>query len=320
MQAKGNTPPAGAIFDTALSRSEHVLAMAVLYKLQTARELRVASLSVSRADLRATALCDALARYLSGSGSRNAAPVAMSNHQMQALTAGPMVDAVLAERMPTGEPRYPQGINKLNDTAEAAAIVRNGISAQQPGNAVVVATGPLSNIAAAMALPDVKDLVPKRVRALVIAATPDELRADLPAARKVLADWAGPVIFVEAPDLAFPGAQLEPRFAWAMNHPVREAYKAFQTMPYDAPLASAAAVLYAARPASDLFTLSAAGTLEVADSGVVRLQPSGTGTRKIVRISANQQEAAVQALVELITTQPPAPPAGRGGRGGPPQQ
>ncbi len=319
MQAKGNAPPVGAMFDAAFSRSEHVLAMAVLYKLQTARELRVASLSVGRADLRASALCDALARYFTGPGSRNIAPVAMSNHEMQALAATPMIDAVLTERTPTGELRYPQGIKKLNDTAEAAAMIRNGISAQQPGNGVVVVAGPLSNVAAAMALPDVKDLVPKRVRALVIAATPEELRADLAASRRVLTEWASPIVFVEVPELKFPSDQLESRFTWAPNHPVREAYKAYQTMPYDAPLASAAAVLYAARPGSELFTLSNAGTLEVADNGTVRHQPSATGTRKIVRIAPNQQEAAVQALVELVTAQPAAPAAGRGGRGGPPQ-
>ena len=149
----------------------------------------------------------------------------------------------------------------------------------------------------------------------MIAATPDELRADLPAARRVLADWASPLVFVETPGLAFPGAQLEQRFAWTMNHPVREAYKAFQAMPYDASLQSAAAVLYAARPASDLFALSATGTLEIADNGNVRLQ-AGKGTHKVLRIAANQQEAAVQVLVELVTAQPAPPPAGRG-RGGP---
>lgn len=309
----------GAIFDTELSRSEHVLAMAVLYKLQTGREVRVASLSVSRADLRATAFCDALARFLAGAGGRNVAPVGMSNRPMQALAASPMIDAILGEKTPAGEVRYPHGIKKLNDTADPAAMVRNGISAQQPENGVVVVAGPLTNLVAAMALPDVKDLVPKRVRVLVIAATADELRADLPAARKVFAEWAGPVVFVEAPGLVFPGAQLEPLFAWAMNHPVREAYKAFQTMPYDAPLQSAAAVLYAARPASELFTLSAGGTLQVDDNGNVRHQAGG-GTRKMLRIAADQQAAAVQALVQLVTEQPAAPAAGRGGRGGPPQQ
>ncbi|MEP7354508.1 MAG: hypothetical protein ABI824_14875 [Acidobacteriota bacterium] len=320
MQARGNASPVGTIFDTSLNRSEHVLAMAVLYKLQSAREARVASLSVSLPDLRAAALCDALARYLSGSGTRNVAPVGLSERRMQALAATPMADAVLGEHTSTGEPRYPQGIKKRNDTADAAAMIRNGISAQQPENAVVVAVGPLSNIAEAMALPDVLDLVPKRVRALVIAATAEDLRSDLASARKVLANWASPVVFVEAPGLVFPGAQLEPHFAWAMSHPVREAYKAFQTMPYDAPLQSAVAVLFAGRPASDLFTLSAGGAIEVMDNGSVRFQASAAGTRKMLRIAANQQDAAVQTLVELITSQPPAAPAGRGGRGGPPPQ
>ncbi len=316
MQAKGTPPPVGAIFDTSLSRSEHVLAMAALYKLQAARETRVASLSVSVPDLPTAGFCDALARYLSGAGTRNVAPIAMSDRQMQALSAKPMAEAVLGERTPAGEPRYPHGIKKRNDTADAPAMIRNGISAQQPANAVVVVAGPLSNIAAAMVLPDMLDLAPKRVRALVIAATAEDLRSDLAAARKVLADWATPVLIVEAPGLAFPGAQLEPRFAWAMNHPVREAYKAFQAMPYDAPLQSSVAALYAVRPASELFTVSAGGVIEVLDNGSVRFQASNGGTRKMLRIAANQQDAAVQALVELVTSQPAAPQPGRG-RGGP---
>lgn len=290
--------------------------MAVLYKLQAARETRVASLSVSVPDLRIAALCDALTRFLSGSGARNIAPIAMSDRQMQALAPSPMAEAVLGERTATGEPRYPQGIKKRNDTAEAPAMIRNGISAQQPDNGVVVVAGPLSNIAATMLLPDVMELVPKRVRALVIAATSEELRSDLPSARKVLAAWPSLVVFVETPGLVFPGAQLDTKFAWTMNHPVREAYKAFQAMPYDAPLQASVAALFAARPASDLFTLSAGGTIEVMDNGSVRFQASASGTRKMLSVAASQQEAAVQALVELATAQPPAAQTGRG-RGGP---
>ena len=316
MQAKGNAPAVGVIFDTSLSRSEHVLAMAALYKLQAARETRVASLSVSMSDLRTAALCDALARFLGGAGARNAAPVAMSERQMQALAPAPMADAVLGERTSTGESRYPQGIKKRNDTADVPAMIRNGISAQQPDNGVVVVAGPLSNIAAAMALPDVMDLVPKRVRSLVIAAHAEDLRSDLPSVRKVLAGWPSPVVFVEAPGIAFPGAQLETKFAWTMNHPVREAYKAFQAMPYDAPLQSAVGALYAARPTSDIFTVSSGGVIEVMENGIVRFQESAGGTRKLLRVAANQQDAVLQVLVELVTAQPAAAQPGRG-RGGP---
>jgi len=315
MQAKGNAPPVGAIFDTALSSSQHVLAMAALYQMQAARETRVASLSVSLPDLRAVAFCEALARYLSGSPSRNTAPIGMPIPQMQALAQNRMAEAVLGERTPAGEPRYPHGIMKLNDTADVAATIRNGISAQQPGNATVIVAGPLSNVAAAMALPDMAELAPKRVRALVLSASAEELRSDLPAARKILADWPTPLVLVDAPGVVFPGGELESRFAWAMNSPVREAYRAYQPMPYDAPLQSALAVLHAVRPASEFFHLSGAGTIEVAENGSTRFQP-GSGTRKLLRLAENQQEAAVQALVELVTAQPPQPQTGRG-RGGP---
>ena len=80
------------MLDTVLSRSEHVLAMAVLYKLQIGRECRAASVSVGRADLRATAFADALARFLSGSGARNVAPVAMATRKMEALTSDHLSD------------------------------------------------------------------------------------------------------------------------------------------------------------------------------------------------------------------------------------
>lgn len=307
MQAKGSPPPVGVIFDTALSRSEHVLAMATLYKLQSARETRVASLSVSRPDLRAAALCDALVRYLSAS--RNTAAIGMPTPKMQALALSPMIEAVLNERTPAGEPRYPHGITKLNNTADAAATIRNGVSAQQPGNGTVVVAGPLSNIAAAMALPDMAELAPKRIRALVLAATADDLRADLSAARKVLAEWPTPLVLVDA-SLAFPGAQLETHFAWAMNSPVREAYRAYQPMPYDASLQPAIAVLHAVRPGNVFFTLSSAGTIDLAENGSTRFQP-GTGTRRLLRLAENQ-DAAVQALVELATAQPQQPQTGRG--------
>lgn len=306
MQLKGGPPPVGVMFDTALSRSEHVLAMAALYRLMAVREVRVASLSVSRADLRTAAFCDALARFLSGSS--RVPPIGLSAGPQ----ANPMAEAVLSRRDSDGTPLYPHAINKLNDTADVAASIRNGVSAQQPNNGAIIVAGPLTNLAAAMALPDLIELAPKRVRALAIDATTEDLRADLPSTRKVLANWPAPLVLVEVPDLKFPGAQLESRFAWTENHPVRDAYQAFQKTPYDAPLQSAAAVLYAVRPEGGLFTVSDPGIISVMDDGRATFAASAQGTHRIVRLVENQRDAAVQTLVELIAAQPPAP-AGRGG-------
>jgi hypothetical protein len=315
MQLKSGPPPVGVMFDTALNRSEHVLAMAALYKLQSTREARVASLSVSRSDLRIAAFCDALARYLSGAGSRNVAPIGIPAKLAQGQPANAMAEAVLNERTADGQPRYPHGITRLNDTADVAALIRNGISAQQPDNGGVVVAGPLSNIAAVLALPEVPDLAAKRVRALVIAATAEDLRADLPAVRIVMQRWPTPLALVEVPELMFPGGELAMRFAWAANHPVRDAYEAFQKMPYDAPLQSAAAVWHAVHPQSELFALSGPGTIDIMDDGRTRFTASGNGTHRMLRVAPNQRDAAAQAIVELISAQP-QPPSGAGrGRG-----
>ena len=314
MQAKGSPPPVGVIFDTALTSSEHVLALAALYKLQSAREARVASLSVSRSDLRTAALCDALLRFFSGTASRSPMPIGMPTVAARGQTPNAMAEAVLGALTAGGEPRHPNGIAKINDTADVAAVIRNGISAQQPDNGAVVIAGPLSNLAAAMALPDLAGLVAKRIRVLTVAVTAENLRADLAAARRVFKDWTGPVVLVQTPEIAFPGAELEARFAWSADNPVREAYQSFQKMPYDAPLQSAAAVLYAVRPESDLFTLSPPGVIELMDNGDTNFTSVANGKHRVLRPVANRQEDAVNTLVELITGQPASP--ARGGRGG----
>jgi hypothetical protein len=289
---------------------EHVLALTALYKLQSTREARVASLSVSRSDLPTAAFADVLARFISGNA-RNSNPIGIP---AAAKTAPPnaMAEKIVAQRTPGGQPRYQHGINKLNDTADVAALIRNGISAQQPGSGAVVVAGPLSNVAASLALPDVAPLVTQRVRALVLSANADDLRVDLAAARKVLSSWPAPIVMVDAPAVLFPGAQLESRFAWSPNHPVREAYQLSQTMPYDEPLQSAVAALYAVRGQSDLFELSGPGTIEILDDGRTRFTASANGKHKMLRIAAGKQEETVQTLVELITSQPAAPGAGRG--------
>ena len=304
MQLKGQQkPPAGVTFDSALDADiDHVVALSVLFGLQAAREARIAGLSVSRYDLKAAAFADALARFFSGAGARYPLPIGVPASG-SASTNPAMVEAVLAK------PRYAHGIKKWNDTADVAALIRNAVSAQQPENAVVILAGPASNVLASVELPGSAELYAKRVRSLVIAADQE------PAAfRKLLAVWPTPVTFVGSDtQLQFPAASLETKFAWAADHPVVDAYRAFKTMPYDAPMRASAAVLYAIRPESPFFKTEA-GTLSVADNGKVSFAPSADGKHRQLAVVPEQRDALIQAIVDLAATQPPQP--GRGGRGG----
>ena len=65
----------------------------------------------------------------------------------------------------------------------------------------------------------------------------------------------------------FPGAAVNEAFGWTSAHPVGDAYRAFKSMPYDAPTYDLAAMHYTANPESGLFQVSEPGTLSVSDSG-----------------------------------------------------
>ncbi len=316
MQAKGK-PPVGVVYDGAVGESiEAMLGLAVLYGLRAGGELRVAALSVSGHDARSASLCDAIARYYVPQ-TRGAVPVGMNAAGASGSTGSmPMADAVLGKRGADGKARYARVVDKWKDTADVTALIRNAISAQQPENGVVVLAGPATNLAAAMALPDIADYIEKRVRMLAIAANEADFRKDIAAARKVLSDWPGPIVLagtdVEA--LKFPGATLDQRFAATPDHPVADAYRAFHSMPYDASLAAGAAVFYAVHPNSELFTVSEAGTITVLDDGKTRFAAGGSGKHRLLRVAEGQTEAAIKALADLP---PKHPVEGRGGGRGP---
>ena len=80
--------------------------------------------------------------------------------------------------------------------------------------------------------------------------------------------------------LPYPGASIEKDFAWAPAHPVVDAYRALKPMPYDAPAAALAAVLYAVHPDDGYFKLSDPGTISVLDDGRTRFTPAADGKHR----------------------------------------
>ncbi len=165
--------PVGVMFDALMDESvDQVLALSVLFGLEDAREAKVASVSTTRDDLRVAAFCDVVARFLGGAGAaRMPLPIGCPATAKSAGTVGPMVAAVLDKQAADGKPAYARGIEKLNDTADAAALIRNAVSAQQPLNGVVMLAGPATNLAQVLALPGASELIAKRVRALVVASS-----------------------------------------------------------------------------------------------------------------------------------------------------
>src|SRR5258706_4294479 len=143
-------------------------------------------------------------------------------------------------------------------------MIRNALTSQQDQNSIVMLCGPASNVVTALELPGMKDLISKKVRYLTVTTSDDDLKTDIKAARKLFAEWPGPVVAIGAEigqALLYPAASIDKDFAWSTApHPVVEAYRACKPMPYDAPTLDMAAVLYSVRPKGGYFKLSVPGT------------------------------------------------------------
>ncbi|MFN7925850.1 MAG: nucleoside hydrolase [Bryobacteraceae bacterium] len=313
-------PPVGVIFDSDLgNRIDDILALALLYGLDGKNEARMVSVSVTKSTLRSAALAEVIGRFYAGavSGAFAAAgrtlPVGMAEDgRMKDDT--PLMKGVLDRKTPEGKPTYDHGIHRLNDTAEPTAVIRNAFTGQHDQNCLVLLAGPATNLVKVLDLPGVPELIARKVRYLVVAggdfassAPEPNFAADLPAIRKLLAEWPTSIVFAGqelGAALRYPAASIEADFTWSQAQPVVDAYRAAQTMPYDAPARTMAAALYAIRPEAGLFKLSTSGRIEILDSGAAEFAPSEGGKHRYLTLDPAKQDQIVKTFTEIASAKP----------------
>jgi len=306
-------PPVGVVFDTDMGNGiDDALAMALLYGLDGKNEARVAAIAVSKPNLNAAALCDVIRQFYSSAGAGPFAgfmrglPIGLANDgKLKEDT--PMLTATLA--------KHPSGnIHKLNDTAEVLPLMRNALTAQYDQNALVVAAGPLTDLARLLDLHDSRDLIAKKVRLLAVAAGafPDgpaefNIKTDIASAKKVFAEWPTPIVASGCEignALAFPAAAIEKDFAWSPSHPVVDAYRAYQPMPYDAPSYAMGPMLYAIREKRGYFKLSDPGTISVLDNGRTIFTRATEGKHRYLILDPEQKDLVLKTYVEIASAKP----------------
>jgi len=323
---KPGRPPAlpGVIFDSDMGANiDAVLALALLYG--SGAKVKVVSVTVANSNLQAAAFCDAMGRFYAGSKtlvkSQYYAPVGLPENARR-LPDAPMLSKVMAVKTPEGAPAFITDVRSLNDTSDVAISMRNALVAQKDGEAVIIVAGPASNLMRALALPGNKEIIAAKTKVLVLAAGayPDgpadpRIAADLPAARHLFAEWPTPIVVAGtelAQLLTFPAASIDSDFAWAPEHPVVEAYRAYKSMPYDAPTQAMAAALYAVGAATNskepLFDLSEPGTIEVQPGGRTVFTQSASGNHRYLIASASRKDEIIKAYTTLASNKPIIPP------------
>lgn len=313
-------PPLGIIYDSDFgNRIDDALALALLYGFDGRNQARVVSMSVTKSNLKAAAMCEAIGRFYGGAVSGaifatgRTLPLGMATNGKMAEDT-PMITVPLSRKTASGAPVYSHGINRLEDTAEVPALLRNAFTSQYDQNCAVVLAGPATNLVTVLGLPGIQDLIRAKVRYLVISggAFPEgapefNIKSDIAAARKLLAEWPTPVFFTGSEigdQLPFPAASIEKDFAWSTDHPVVDAYRAFKAMPYDAPTWDMTAVLYAVKPEDGYFRLSEPGTVTVQDDGRTKFTPSAQGRHRYLILDPAQRERILKTYVELASAKP----------------
>jgi hypothetical protein len=287
MQTQERRPTPAVIFDSSIEDEiGQVLALTMLLAYESRREIRMASLSVSRNNLKIAAFCSLMARFFGMSPA-----IGMAADGPSSTTVPPMIEAVLTKRTEDDKPMYAPAVSRMNDTADPVALIRNALTAQQDQNSVVILAGPPINVLGLLALPGSQQLIQKKVRTLVVAAP----FKDTEGMKKVLAEWPSPVVSAGedlGQALPFPAESIEKDFEWAANHPLVDAYRAAKTMPYDARSTAMAAVLYAIHPEDNFFGLS--DTSELPQNKHRQLATNPESTARVI-----------QSYREAVSTKPP---------------
>jgi hypothetical protein len=302
----------GVVYNTTMSRPDAALSLALLYGLEGKREARVASIAITENSFGAAAFADAVFRFYQLGPPPNAnrvLPIGLAADKPFPPDS-PNVKSVLERVDEKGEPVYHRGVRRVTDTAEVTALMRNSLAYFPDGKIAVVLSAPATYLNRIFDYAGARGLIKSKVRLMVVS----ECKQDVPAMRRVLAEWPTPIVFCgqdvgEA--LPYPGSSMDQDFAWAKAHPVVDFYRAGRAMPYDANSQDLAAILYAVRPDAGSFQLSEPGTIDVLDSGAMRFTPNAAGTHKRLVVDAVKKEAILATLREIVSAKPVPPPQRR---------
>jgi hypothetical protein len=311
----GGIPPVGVLFDGGFDRIGDILALAVLYGLQSKGEARVTAISVNRADFPAAQFCDVIKRHYTPGGFGAGLPIGAADGKQQPL---PLYSKLLSQTG-AGAPVFKPAVTRFLDTADPATVLRNALTASNAKNSIVVASGSLATVSRLLALRGAKPLIEGATRQLILSdpkiSTDAEERAS---AQRLFADWPTPICVCGAEigdAICYPGASIDKDFTGPKPNPIVDAYRAFGDMPYDAPATAADASLFAVRTSANYFRLSDPGTFRISAGGALEFDASPGGAHHRLMLDETQKEAVIKALTELASAPPRAGGGRRGARG-----
>lgn len=229
--------------------------------------------------------------------------------------------AVVDLKNEAGEPAFARSISDYSALPEAPQLYRKILSSRKDHSVTIVSVGFSTNLVRLLATApdqysklDGKALVAQKVKRLIVMAgnfsDPNfheyNVMKDVPAAKVIFNEWPTPVVaspFELGIQTCYPATSIENDFGWAPLHPVVEAYKAYQPMPYDRPMWDPTALLYAVE-GDKWFTVSPKGKVAVEGEGSTLFTEDEAGDRQYLSVNPEQAKAIVDYFVKVISAKP----------------
>jgi inosine-uridine nucleoside N-ribohydrolase len=302
--------PVPVIFDTDMGNDiDDALALAMLHALESRGEIQLAAVTLTKDNRHAAEYVD-LVNHFYGRGA-----IAVGLVRNGKTPENSNMIRVPAQRQAGGTFVYPRTLVDGRKAADAALVLRQALEKAADGSAIVVQVGFSTNLARLLESPGGAALAAKKVKLLSIMAgefptgrAEYNVKTDLEAARTVFEKWPGPIVasgWEVGAAIKYPARSIENDFAYAVNHPIADAYRNYRKMPYDRETWDLTSVLYAARPDRGYFDLSEPGWIKVDNEGKTRLEPSASGKHRYLKVDAIQKARVLEAMVYLASQPPP---------------
>lgn len=308
--------PVKLIFDTDIGNDcDDAMALAVIHALQNRGACELLAVTLTNPDPLAGRLVDAINTFYG----RPDIPIGVN-------PAAPV--AVKISRYLKAAENYPHDFAP-DKAPGAVALLRRTLAAAEDGGVVLVQVGFFTNLAALLDSPpdDVsplpgRELIKRKVHLLSLMAGQFypmqgnnyyfeyNVRFDIPAARKVAAEWPTPAVWsgVEIGDaVTFPAVAVDHDFAYARKHPVYESYQLYRPTPHERPCFDLTSVLYAVWPERGYFALSVPGNVEVLPDSFTKFAPArGKVVGRDRYLIVNQEHVArTREVLTALVTEPP---------------
>ncbi len=235
---------------------------------------------------------------------------------------------------------YPRYLSDSSIAPEAVTLLRKTLAAQPDGSVVMIQVGYSTNLSRLVMSPpdavsalDGRQLIARKVRLLSIMGgnfgeavldgkvipkgSPEfNLLVDVSSAQTLFENWPTPIVasgFEIGAALPYPPESIEHDYAYVHDHPIEETYLTFceeqkprkhWTCPHAHNTYDLTAVLYAARPDRDYFSLSNRGKITVSDDGSTRFEEASGGRDRYLILREEQKARTLEAMA-MLASQPP---------------